>query len=140
MLIMHVNRNRMVYGSLTLSILLLGLASRRFMGDVSFVKDYVGDGLWVLMVYFGFTTLFNQWTARTVGLATLLFSFGIEITQIYHAPWLDAIRATRLGGLVLGFTFLWSDLLCYAIGVGVGWLVEAYLIPARYQYLSSYKL
>ncbi|QMW05087.1 ribosomal maturation YjgA family protein [Spirosoma foliorum] len=137
---MHVNRNRIIYGSLTLSVLLLGLASRRFMGDVSFVKDYVGDGLWALMVYLGFATFFNQWTARAVGLSTLLFSFGIEISQIYHAPWIDTIRATRLGGLVLGFTFVWSDLLCYTIGVGVGWLVEAYLIPARYQSLSSYKL
>ena len=29
-----------------------------------------------------------------------------------------------LGGLILGFGFLWSDLACYAAGVGLGVLLE----------------
>jgi hypothetical protein len=32
-------------------------------------------------------------------------------------PWLDAVRATRLGHLVLGSDFDGRDLLAYAIGV-----------------------
>ena len=47
----------------------------------------------------------------------LVFSYLIEISQLYHAPWIDAIRSTALGGLVLGFGFLWSDILCYTVGV-----------------------
>ncbi|MDO4536447.1 MAG: DUF2809 domain-containing protein, partial [Clostridium perfringens] len=41
-------------------------------------------------------------------------------SQIYHAPWIDSIRNTTLGGLVLGFGFLWSDILCYTIGIAIG--------------------
>jgi hypothetical protein len=43
---------------------------------------------------------------------------------LYHAGWIDAIRATRLGGLILGYGFLWSDLVCYAAGVGLGAILE----------------
>ncbi|MFM8818855.1 MAG: DUF2809 domain-containing protein, partial [Phycisphaerales bacterium] len=40
--------------------------------------------------------------------------------QLHHAPWIDGIRATRLGALVLGSGFLWSDIACYAVGVAGG--------------------
>ncbi len=128
-----INRSRTVYGFLTLSVLLLGLASRRFLGDISFVKTYVGDVLWALMVFFGIAFTLNRWSAKTVALVTILVSLSIEISQLYHAPWIDGLRATRLGGLVLGFSFVWSDLLCYSVGVLIALLMERYVIPARYQ-------
>jgi hypothetical protein len=120
------NRNRLVYGVFTIGVLLLGLASRRFLGDISFIKTYVGDVLWALMVFFGFALIFNWWTTKAVALASILFSFGIEITQLYHAHWIDSLRATRLGGLVLGFSFVWSDLLCYSLGIALGVFLETY--------------
>lgn len=124
---LSINRNRIIYGLLTTGVLLLGLASRRFFGEMPFVKTYVGDALWALMVFFGIAMLFNRWSTKAVALATLLFSFSIEISQLYHAPWIDSLRATRLGGLVLGFSFVWTDLLCYSVGVIIGIITEAYL-------------
>jgi hypothetical protein len=29
----------------------------------------------------------------------------VEFSQLYHAPWIDTIRAARIGALVLGSTF-----------------------------------
>ena len=46
-------------------------------------------------------------------------SLAVELGQLYHAPWIEAVRQTRIGGLVLGFGFLWSDLACYAAGIGM---------------------
>ncbi|QKZ13375.1 DUF2809 domain-containing protein [Spirosoma sp. KUDC1026] len=129
----RLTRNRIIYGILVGSVLLLGLASRRFLGDYSFVKLYVGDALWALMVYFGGAFVFRRWTISAVATATLGFSVGIELSQLYHAPWIDSLRATRLGGLILGFSFVWSDLLCYVVGVGLGVLIETYAIPVRYR-------
>jgi Protein of unknown function (DUF2809) len=40
------------------------------------------------------------------------------------APWIDSIRQTILGGLILGFGFLWSDFACYAVGVALGVMIE----------------
>ena len=66
-------------------------------------------------------------TARLAGRA-LVIVFAVEFSQLYHAPWADAIRGTWLGGLVLGSGFLWSDLACYTIGVGVAAGVDVRLV------------
>lgn len=118
------SRNRIIYGSLIIGMLLLGLASRRFFGDILFVRAYVGDALWALMIFFSFAFLFNRWSTKAVALVATLFCFGIETGQLYHAPWIDELRATRLGGLILGFMFGWSDLVCYSVGVIIGVLTE----------------
>lgn len=89
--------------------------------------------LWALMVFFGLGFIFTRWTTQTVLLAAFVFSFGIEISQVYHAPWLDRLRATRTGGLILGFTFVWRDLICYTVGIAVGALIDKFLLPSRWQ-------
>jgi CDP-diglyceride synthetase len=124
---LSVGRNRIVYGGLTVGVLLLGLASRRFSDDMPFVRAYLGDLLWALMVFFGIAFTFQRWVTRKVTLATIIFAFGIEISQLYHEPFIDQLRATRLGGLILGFGFVWSDLLCYTVGVAIGFLIDQWL-------------
>jgi hypothetical protein len=103
----------------------LGLGSRRFGHALpSFVAAYAGDMLWALVVFLGIgLVLPRASTWRIAGLA-LLFSVLIETSQLYHAPWIDSIRQTTLGALVLGRGFLWSDLACYVAGVGLGVLGE----------------
>ncbi|MEZ0542450.1 ribosomal maturation YjgA family protein [Fibrella arboris] len=118
-------RNRVIYTGLTAGALLLGLASRRFGTYLpAFINAYIGDTLWALMVFFGFAFVFSRQPTRAIALLALLFSFGIEISQLYHAPWIDSVRATRLGALVLGFGFLWTDLICYSVGVCIGCLID----------------
>ena len=58
----------------------------------------------------------------------LALAFLVEISQLYHAPWIDAIRQTALGGLVLGFGFLWTDLVCYSVGVMIGVMAERAIV------------
>lgn len=64
--------------------------------------------------------------ASTVRLAAgaLAVSVAVECSQLYHAPWIDAIRDTRFGALVLGSGFLWTDLLCYAVGVVIAATID----------------
>ncbi|MEZ0484273.1 ribosomal maturation YjgA family protein [Fibrella aquatica] len=119
------NRNRLIYSGLTAGVLVLGLASRQFgMYLPSFINAYIGDTLWALMVFFGIALVFNRQPTRRVALLALLFSFSIEFSQLYHAPWIDSVRSTRLGGLVLGFGFLWTDLICYSVGIMIGAWVD----------------
>lgn len=122
-----------MYGLLTVGVMLLGVVSRYFFGEVFFIKAYVGDMLWALMVFFGLAFTFRQWPVAAIALSTVVLSFGIEASQLYHAPLIDSLRATRLGGLVLGFSFVWSDLVCYSAGVLAGVVAERYIIPARFQ-------
>ena len=119
------NRNRYLYILLIGITIAAGLASRRYAHILpQWAELYMGDALWALMVYFIFGFIFNKKSVMVIALLAIGFSFGIEISQLYHAAWIDAIRATRIGGLVLGFGFLWSDLLCYTVGVSVGVGIE----------------
>ena len=90
----------------------------------SFVLDYVGDALYAVMIFFGFGFLFPKSPTIKIAAFALGFCFVIEISQLYHALWIDAIRQTRPGRLVLGFGFLWSDLVCYFVGVCIGFFTE----------------
>lgn len=119
------NRPRFLYIVLLLLTVLLGLASRRFPAYMPpWVELYMGDVLWALMVFLLLGLFFPKKSTGTLAAVALLFSLGIELSQFYHAPWIDELRAYRLGGLVLGFGFRWSDLVCYTIGVGLGLVFE----------------
>jgi hypothetical protein len=106
-------------------VVFLGLGSRRYGGALpAFVGAYAGDTLWALAAFLGFGLILRTASTRRVATLALVFSLFIELSQLYHAPWIDTIRRTTLGGLVLGFGFLWSDLACYCVGVGLGVVIE----------------
>lgn len=119
------NRNRFVYLLLLVVTIVAGLASRHYPYRLpQWVQLYVGDALWALMVFLLLGFSFYKKSTRWVVFAALGFSYMIEISQLYHASWIDALRSNSLGGAVLGFGFLWSDLMCYTIGVGFGYVME----------------
>ena len=89
-----------------------------------FLAAYAGDTLWALTAFLGIGMLFPRWSTLRVCLAALLFAFSIEVSQLSHSAWLDQIRHTTIGGLILGYGFLWSDLLCYCVGIGIGCVLE----------------
>jgi glycopeptide antibiotics resistance protein len=64
---------------------------------------------------------------------SLGLAFSVEFSQLYHAPWIDSIRQTTLGGLVLGSGFLGSDLICYSVGIAIGagleWVIRRFSLP-----------
>jgi membrane-bound acyltransferase YfiQ involved in biofilm formation len=123
-------RNRVLYGVLIIIVILLGISTRRYpMVFPGWFAKYSGDTLWALMVFLGIGFIFSRWSIRSVAIGSLVFSFLIEFSQLYHSQWIESIRHTTLGGLVLGYGFLWSDLVCYTIGVVVGILFENLLRP-----------
>jgi hypothetical protein len=118
-------RHPVLWFALMLVVILLGLGSRRFGPQLpGFVAAYAGDTLWALVAFLGTGLLLPRASTWRVALLAMSFSAAIEVSQLYHAPWIDSIRRTTLGGLVLGFDFVWSDLACYAAGVGLGVAVE----------------
>jgi len=77
------------------------------------------------MIYLFASLLLKDRKPSLIALVSLLFCYLIEISQLYHAPWIDAIRNTRLGGLVLGFGFLWTDIIAYTMGIGIMLAIES---------------
>lgn len=126
---MLVKRNGFFYFTLVIIVMMLGLSSRRFSVYLpDWINLFLGDALWALMVYFLFGLVFRTKEIKWIAALALLFSFGIEISQLYHSPWIDTLRQTRLGGLVLGYVFLWSDMAAYSIGISAGVLFERFII------------
>ena len=111
---------RFYYLALWILIVVLGLGSRTYSDYLPlWVATYAGDTLWAAMVYWGISFLFPFTHLLRRATIALLFSYCIEVSQLYQADWINVIRGTTLGALVLGHGFLWSDMLCYTIGVGL---------------------
>lgn len=126
-------RSRIIYLVAALAVVILGLASRQYSPSLpGFVASYAGDTLWALTAFLAVGTVFPRWSTLRVGIAAVLFAFAIELSQLYHAPWIDHLRHKTFGSLVLGYGFLWSDLVCYIVGVALGCMVEVAVIrPTR---------
>ena len=104
--------------AICLSLVFIGLLSRKYESIFpQFINLYLGDAIWAMMVYYFFRTFMFKQSLYRHALLCLMYCYFTEISQLYHADWIDAIRNTRLGGLVLGFGFLWSDMIAYTIGI-----------------------
>ena len=108
---------RCIYLAVTFAIMVLGLASRKY-GDVlpELIAEHSGDTLWAAMVYWGIRFLFPSISIVKSVVISLLFSYCIEISQLYQADWANIVRSTTLGALIFGHGFLWSDMICYTVG------------------------
>ena len=110
----------------------LGLASRRYPSVLpTFVALYAGDVLWASMVFWVLTLLRPNGEGRHLAAIAFAIAVVVEGSQRYHAPWLDALRASPFGALALGQGFLWSDIACYATGAGLAALVDVMVRRSR---------
>lgn len=123
---------RVLYFVITSLVMIMGLLSRKFM--FIFPKNiapFIGDMFWVMMVYFGFRFLLPKLALLKSFNIALIFSFAIEISQLYQSDWINTIRKTTIGGLVLGHGFLWMDLISYTIGVIIAVIIDKALSHAK---------
>jgi hypothetical protein len=81
------------------------------------LTDYAPDVLWAMMVFALAVLIAPRQPLPVVALAALGFALVMECSQLYQAQWMNEIRATRVGGLLLGHGFLWSDVMCYIFGI-----------------------
>lgn len=101
-----------------------GLASRAFPFLPAAWAQYPGDALWATMVYLGIAFLFPRIASLPLAGLALAVSFTVEFSQLYQGAWAQAVRATRLGHLVLGAGFDRIDLIAYVIGAAIGWISD----------------
>ena len=112
---------RVIYGVLIAVTVPFGLASRAKpipMPDV--VRRYGGDVLSAVCIFFGVRLVLHvrpRWMAVAVGFGVCVL---IEVQQLYRGRWLVGLRNDTPLGILLGHGFLWSDIVCYAVGCGLG--------------------
>lgn len=109
---------RLAYIGATFLILLSGLSTRIYAEVLpDFVSAHFGDALWAAMIYCGFRVIGVKKRLEWALLSSSMFCLVIEVSQLYQAGWIDAIRDTVWGGLILGQGFLAIDLVRYAVGI-----------------------
>lgn len=125
-------RNRALYLMLVFSTIAAGLASRYFAHYFpEFINLGLGDALYALMMFWIIGFVFNRLSSLQIAAISLGICFLIETSQLIQTDLLIAIRSTRLGALILGNGFLWSDWLAYTIGVAFGFGLEQLRIVAK---------
>jgi len=111
----------MKYFYISIVTILLGLFSR--FSFIEFPK-FVGDILWATLVYWIFCIILTDTKKIKIAFYSFIFSISIEVSQLYHAPFIDAIRANILGGIILGFGFSFSDIFYYFLGILLGFFID----------------
>lgn len=121
------SRSRIKLIFILLLIIAAGLFSRSDNASVlpQFLQDYAGDALWAIALYLFLAFISPGAGAKELCFLALVISFAIEFSQLYQADWINAVRSTRPGGLVLGYGFNWSDLLCYSSGIFLSFVVDS---------------
>lgn len=113
-------RKRITYSILIAIVIILGLLSRKF----SFIPLWVGDVLWATMIYFMLRFFFLNASVKKIALISIVISYAIEFSQLYKAEWIDNLRHTFLGRMILGETFFWGDLVSYTAGILLGVFID----------------
>jgi hypothetical protein len=115
---------RVVYVGLALATIAVGLLVHFGGGALApAVRDVVADALWAAMIVWWISAIWPAMGRRF--LMAYAVCVLVELSQLVHTPWLDAVRATRLGHLVLGSGFEARDLLAYAAGVAAAAFADA---------------
>ena len=122
---------RLAYACALACLCIVAIAVRKAHGSApNFFNTYFPDTAWTMAVYCLLGLIFDRSPLFNL-VGALAISYFVELSQLWHPAFLETIRATRVGGLILGYGFLWSDLLCYAAGAlicfGVHILAKTYV-------------
>ncbi|HEY4108172.1 DUF2809 domain-containing protein [Puia sp.] len=113
------------------SVLLLGIeAYIAWCTHDAIVRPYGGDYLCVIFLY---TLVQTFWDLPVRPLATWIFAFAcfVEVTQYFHLA--DRLGFTKpsLIRTLMGYSFTWVDVGCYALGILTVLALEALVPPLR---------
>ena len=104
-------------------VLPTGFYSKFYKGPFAFWVNTSLDGVfyeifWCLCL----ALILPQVAPLTLASAVLVGTCILEFLQLWHPPFLEAIRSTFLGAAILGTTFDWGDFPYYLAGSALGWL------------------
>jgi hypothetical protein len=91
------------------------------------LRVYGGDVLSATCIFFGLRVWQPLKPLWLIVILNYVVCFSIELSQLCQAKWLQNIRNTPPFGILLGYGFLWSDCVCYAVGTAIAFLI-AYFI------------
>jgi predicted membrane protein len=113
----------LIRACLALVVIACGLSLRWYgfpLGLSAFVVKYGGSLLWATMVLLLVGALLPWLTRSQLAAIALVIAIVVEFSRLVHTPWLDALRLTTSGALLLGRIFSPWNLVAYAVGIAFG--------------------
>ncbi|MBN1895779.1 DUF2809 domain-containing protein [bacterium] len=99
-----------------------GFATKFYSGPLrTYVNDSLGGVLYVVFWIGIFAFLLQRAQGRTITLAVLAVTCGLEFLQLWHPPFLESIRSCFMGKTLIGHSFAWLDIPHYFIGAAAGY-------------------
>ena len=105
---------RILYGSVFCGLLGIEVYIALFIND-SFIRPYVGDMLVTLLLCCLCRVIIPS-KLRLLPLYVFAFAACVEIGQYFDLVALLGLADNRFLSVLLGRTFSWMDLVCYAVG------------------------
>lgn len=110
---------RILYGSIFCGLLAVEVCIALFIND-SFIRPYVGDMLVTLLLCCLCRVIIPS-KLRLLPLYVFAFAACVEIGQYFDLVVLLGLADNRFLSVLMGRTFSWLDLLCYAVGCIAAW-------------------
>ncbi|MBE5952041.1 MAG: DUF2809 domain-containing protein [Lachnospiraceae bacterium] len=111
---MDVRKKRQGYFVTTVLLFGVEVLIALFVHD-TFVRPYVGDVL-VVMVIYAFVRIFVPEKMRLLPLYVFLFASCVEGLQAVHIVERLGLSGNRFFSVLIGATFDFKDIICYAVG------------------------
>lgn len=100
----------------------LGFYTKFYRGPAQeWVSNSLGGFFYVVFWCLFFFVLSPGVRPWVIALTVLLITCLLEFSQLWHPPFLEAIRSHFLGRALIGNEFQWSDFLYYLVGSLAGW-------------------
>lgn len=113
--------------ALSVAVIACGLTLRLIGYEIGLpflLVKYGGSLLWGAMVFWLVATLFVRQPLGGLALISATIAVAVELSRLYHAPWLDDFRLTLAGALLLGRIFSVWNIVAYLLGVAVAMSIE----------------
>ena len=123
-------RFNLKYFLITIFVFIIEVLIATTFKNFVFLRSYFGDVLVVVLIYTSIQSFFEVDKIKTI-IGVLIFSIAIEFLQYFHFAEVLGFKENKLAMIVLGNSFSWIDILCYAIGCLAIYVVEVLiLIPS----------
>lgn len=100
----------------TIFLFLAEVSIATFFKDIFWLRAYFGDVLVVILIYTFILTVLDIKNKMLLNIGVFLFACVIEFAQYFHFAQWFGLKDNKIAMIVLGNSFSWIDILCYAMG------------------------
>lgn len=117
------------YFMLTAVIFLVEVLIATKLKDIFFIRAYLGDVIVVMLLYTFALSFFEIKNKAALIGGIFVFSVFIEVLQYFKTADVLGFQPGSIPYIVLGNSFSWGDILCYAGGCAILLIISKYYRP-----------